>query len=189
MKVPYANKWQKEADELRAIALDCGLAEATKWGKPCFTHRGKNVAIVIPLKDACAFSFIKGALLDDPQHILQKIGAHTQSGRWIKFTSRKEVVAVQSTLKNYLHEAIAVEESGKRVTRKKESEYAVPEELQARLNAAAKLRTAFEALTPGRRRSYILHISGAKQAKTRAARAARGVPMIMSGRGFNERGD
>jgi len=189
VKVPYAKKWQNEADKLRAIALASGLSEETKWAKPCFTHRKKNVAIVIPLKDACAFSFIKGALLDDPKHILQKIGAHTQAGRWIKFTSLKEITAVQSTLKNYLLEAIEVEESGKKVTRKKESEYAVPEELQARLNAAPKLRAAFEALTPGRRKSYLLHVSAAKQAKTRAARVERCVPMIMSGRGFNERAD
>jgi uncharacterized protein YdeI (YjbR/CyaY-like superfamily) len=189
MKIPYAKKWQKEADELRAIALDCGLSEETKWGKPCFTHRKKNVAIVIPLKDACALSFFKGALLDDPQHVLLKIGEHTQAGRWIKFTSRKEIAAAQSILNNYLHEAIAVEDSGQKVTLKKDSEYAVAEELQAKLDAAPKLRKAFEALTPGRRKSYILHISAAKQAKTRAARVERCVPMIMSGRGFNERGD
>ena len=186
MKVPYAKKWQKEVDELRKIGLACELSEETKWGKPCFTYREKNVAIVIPLKDACAFSFIKGALLKDPKHILQKIGEHTQSGRWIKFTSSKEITALQSILRKYIYEAIEVEESGKKVTRKKASEYAVPEELQARLDAAPKLRAAFEALTPGRRKSYILHVSGAKQLKTRAARAERCVPMILGGRGFNE---
>ena len=89
MKVPYAKKWQKEADKLRKIVLDCDLTEEMKWGKPCFTYQKKNVAIVIPLKDACALSFFKGALLNDPKHILQKIGEHTQAGRWIKFTSLK----------------------------------------------------------------------------------------------------
>jgi uncharacterized protein YdeI (YjbR/CyaY-like superfamily) len=188
VKVPYARKWQKEADKLRTIALACGLTEAIKWGKPCLTYQEKNVAIVIPLKDACALSFFKGALLSDPKHILQKIG-QAQAGRWIKFTSVKEVAGVQSTLRNYLHEAIKVEASGKKVTLKKISDYAVPEELQARLDAAPKLRAAFEALTPGRRKSYIFHVSGAKQVKTRAARAERCVPMILSGRGFNERTD
>jgi uncharacterized protein YdeI (YjbR/CyaY-like superfamily) len=188
VKVPYAKKWQKEADKLRKIVLDCDLIEEIKWGKPCFTYQKKNVAIVIPLKDACAFSFFKGALLNDPKHILQKIG-QAQAGRWIKFSSFEEIATMQSILRNYIYEAIEVEESGRKVTFKKVSEYAVPEELQARLDAAPELRRAFEALTPGRRKSYILHVSGAKQAKTRAARAERCVAMILSGRGFNERTD
>ena len=115
VKIPYAKKWQKEADKLRKIVLDCDLIEEIKWGKPCFTYQKKNVAIVIPLKDACAFLFFKGALLNDPKHILQKIG-QAQAGRWIKFTSLKEITAMQSILKNYTCEAIAVEESGKKVT-------------------------------------------------------------------------
>lgn len=189
MRVPYAKKWQKEADKLRAIALDCDLIEEMKWGKPCFTHQNKNVAIVIPLKEACALSFFKGALLNDPKHILQKIGEHTQAGRWIKFSSLKEITAMQSILRNYIYEAIGIEKSGKKVTLKAHSEYAVPEELQARLDAAPGLRAAFEALTPGRRRSYIFHVAGAKQVKTRQARAEKCVPMILSGRGFNEFSD
>jgi uncharacterized protein YdeI (YjbR/CyaY-like superfamily) len=191
MNVPYAEKWQKETAKLRKIALDCDLTEERKWGKPCFTFQKKNVAIVIPLKESCAFSFVKGALLKDPKHILQKVGEHTQAGRWIKFTSLKEVTALQSTLRDYLYEAIEVEESGKKVALKKPSEYLIPEELQARLHADRTLKAAFEALTPGRRKSYIFHISGAKQAKTRVARTEKCVPMILSGRGFNEvlRGD
>src|SRR5579864_7405535 len=137
MKVPYAKKWQKETDKLRKIAVDCDLTEALKWGKACFTFQKKNVAIVIPLKESCAFSFFKGALLKDPKRILEKIGEHTQSGRWIKFTSVKEITALQSTLTNYLYESIALEESGKKVALKKPSEYAIPEELQARLEANA----------------------------------------------------
>src|SRR3982750_3178890 len=148
MKVPYAKKWQNETDKLRQIALDCDLTEELKWGKPCFTFLKKNVAIVIPLKESCAFSFFKGALLKDPKHILQKIG-EAQAGRWIKFTSPKEISAQQATLMSYIHEAIEVEESGEKVPLKKASEYAVPEELQVRLNAAPELKAAFEALTPG----------------------------------------
>src|SRR5262249_9528579 len=188
MKVPYAKKWQKETDMLRQIALDCDLTEELKWGKPCFTFLKKNVAIVIPLKESCAFSFFKGALLKDSKHILQKIG-EAQAGRWIKFTSPKEISALQATLRSYVYEAIQVEESGKKVPLKKASEYVVPEELQVRLNAAPELKAAFEVLTPGRRKSYIFHVSGAKQAKTRAAQAEKCVPMILSGRGFNERTD
>lgn len=189
MKVPYAKKWQKEVDALRKMAVECDLREETKWGKACFTFQGKNVAIVIPLKDTCALSFFKGALIKDQKHLLQKVGEQTQAGRWIKFASLKEIAAIQSTLKNYLHEAIQVEKSGKEVPLKKASEYAVPEELQAVLDGDPKLRAAFEALTPGRRKSYILHILDAKQAKTRAARVQRCAPMILRGRGFNERTD
>ena len=188
MRAPYAKKWQNETDNLRKIVIGCDLVEELKWGKLCFTYRKKNVAIIIPLKDSCALSFFKGALLKDPKHILQKIGK-AQAGRWIKFTSPKEISALQTTLRRYIYEAIEAEESGKKVPFKKASEYVVPEELQARLNAAPELKAAFEALTPGRRKSYIFHVSGAKQAKTRAARAEKCVPMILSGRGFNERTD
>ena len=186
MKVPYAEKWRKETDKLRQIALGCGLIEELKWCKPCFTLLKKNVAIVIPLKGSCAFSFFKGALLKDPKHILQKIGQQ-QAGRWIKFTSLREIAALRSTLKDYLYEAIEVEESGKKIEWKKPSEYPIPQELQRRLDDNVALRSAFATLTPGRRKSYIFHVSAAKQAKTRAARAERCVPMILSGRGFNER--
>ena len=186
MKVPYADKWQKETDKLRKIAVDCNLTEALKWGKPCFTFQKKNVAIVIPLKESCAFSFFKGVLLKDPKHILERIGDHTQAARWIKFTSFREIAPLRSILTDYIYEAIALEESGKKVELKKPSEYPIPEELQRRLDDNAVLRSAFATLTPGRRKSYIFHVSSAKQAKTRAARAEKCVPMILSGRGFNE---
>ena len=98
MQVPYLSKWQREIDALRAIALNCDLTEETKWGKPCFTAFGKNVAILIPLKESCALSFFQGALLKDPARILQKIGEHTQAARWIKFTSVREITALKSSL-------------------------------------------------------------------------------------------
>lgn len=186
MQVPYTVKWKNEADKLRKIALGCFLAEEIKWGKPCFTFQKKNVAIIIPLKESCALSFFKGALLRDPKHILEKIGEHTQAARWIKFASVKSITRVQATLTAYLYEAIALEESGKKVELKKPSEYPIPQELQAQLIADKALRSAYEALTPGRRKSYIFHIASAKQAKTRVERAQRCVPKILSGRGFNE---
>lgn len=186
MKVPYAQKWQRETDGLKKIALDCGLEEKLKWGKPCFTYLNRNVAIIIPLKEACALLFFKGALLKDPKHVLNKVGEHTQAGRWIRFTSPKEISVLRPTLVRYIAEAVQVEKSGREVPLNKASEYPVPEELQITLDAAPKLKAAFAALTPGRRKSLILHVSGAKQAKTRAARAQKCVPLIMSGRGFNE---
>jgi len=189
MKVPYAKKWQKETDRLRRIALDCSLTEELKWSKPCFTFRKKNVAIIIPLRDSCALSFFKGALLKDPKGILERIGEHTQAGRWIKFTSPRGITAVQSTLRDYLYEAIELEESGRKVELKKSTDYAVPEELQMLLDGSMPLKKAFDALTPGRRKSYFFYISKAQKAETKSARAARCVPMILSGRGFNESSD
>jgi len=186
VQVPYAKKWQKETEKLRNLALDCFLTEEIKWSKPCFTFQKKNVAVIIPLRDACALAFFKGALLRDAKGILERVGEHTQAGRWIKFTSVKEVASLRSTLRDYLYEAIELEESGRKVKLKKPADFPIPEELQALLDANASLAAAFEALTPGRRKSYSFHISSAKQAKTRAARAARCVPMIRSGRGFNE---
>lgn len=186
MKAPYAKKWQKETDKLRQIAVDCDLAEVFKWGKPCFTFLKKNVAIVIPLKESCALAFFKGALLKDAKHILERAGERTQAGRWIKFTSLREITSLQSILRDYLYEAIALEESGAKFEFKKPSEYPIPEDLQIRLDADPVLKKSFESLTPGRRKSYIFHISNAKQAKTRAARTERCVPMILNGRGFNE---
>jgi uncharacterized protein YdeI (YjbR/CyaY-like superfamily) len=186
MQVPYAKKWQRETDKLRQIAFECGLTEELKWGKPCFTSRKKNIAIVIPLKESCALSFFKGALLKDPKRLLEKIGEHTQAGRWIKFTAPREIAALRSTLKDYLREAIELEEAGKKVSLKKPSQYPIPEELQSKLDRDAALASAFAALTPGRRKSYIFYISSAKQATTRAARAEKCGPMILMGRGFNE---
>ncbi len=186
MKVPFAKKWQKEADKLRTIARNCDLTEELKWSKPCFTYLKKNVAIIIPFKESCALTFFKGALLKDPKHILLKISEHTQAGRWIKFTSVKEIAALESTLTNYLYEAIALEESGRKVALKKPSEFPIPEELQAVLKADPLVKAAFDALTPGRRKSYMFHISTAKQAKTRVARAEKCIPLILSGRGFLE---
>ena len=189
MQVPYANQWQKEMDKLRKIAMNCDLTEEIKWGKPCFTFLKKNIVIIIPLKESCALSFFKGALLKDSKRILKRIGEHTQAGRWIKFTSVKEITALQSALRSYLYEAIELEESGKKVKFKKSSEFLIPDQLQTVLNDNAALKASFEGLTPGRKKSYIFHIASAKQAKTREARAERCVPKILSGRGFNERPD
>ena len=186
MQVPYAKKWQKETDKLRTIALNCDLTDELKWSKHCFTFNRKNIAIIIPFKESCAFSFFKGALLKDPKHILEKISEHTQAGRWIKFTSTREITALESTLTRYLYEAIALEESGRKVPMKKPSDFPIPEELQALLDKDPLLRAAFDALTPGRRKSYSFHISSAKQPQTRTARAEKCIPLIFGGRGFNE---
>lgn len=184
--MPYAKKWQRETEALRAIAHGCGLGEEVKWGKLCFTLAKKNVVIIIPLKETCALAFFKGALLKNSKRLLRKIGQQ-KSGRSIKFTSTKEISELKPALTRYLEDAIRVEQSGRKAPRREASEYVVPPELQARLDSAPELKAAFEALTPGRPKSYLIHIASAKQAKTRAERAEKCIPKILSGRGFNER--
>lgn len=172
---------------LREIALACGLTEEVKWSKPCFTFHKKNVAIVIPLKESCAFTFFNGALLKDRKRVLANIGEHGREGRWIKFASVGEIRALKSTLRDYLHEGIALAKAGKTVAPRKPVDLPVPEALQNLIDNDGVLRRAFDALTPGRRRSYYFHISGAKQEKTRVTRARKCVPRILKGLGFLER--
>lgn len=186
MKVPFAKKWQQETAALRALALACGLGEECKWSKPCFTFAGRNVAIVIPLKESCAFSFFQGAMLKDPGRLLARIG-QAQAGRWIKFTSVAEIAARRGRLRGLIREAIAVEKAGKRFTPKPAAEYPMPAELQAALASRPEARAAFEVLTPGRRKSFMFYVAVAKRAATREARAEACLPKILSGRGWLER--
>lgn len=179
-------QWSEETALLRRLALDCGLTEELKWGKPCYTFEGGNIAIIQGFKAYCALMFFKGALLKDPKGILQKPGANSQAAHQARFTRASEIVAAESTLKAYLQEAISLEKAGLKVAFKKSPE-PTPAELQAALDRSPALKKAFAALTPGRQRSYILHISSAKQSATRATRAEKCAPGILAGRGFNER--
>lgn len=181
-----ATKWQQELAELRALLLGCGLTEELKWGQPCYTIDDGNVAILGSFKEYCALMFFKGALLKDPKGILVSPGEHTQSGRQVRFTALRDIVKLKTTLKAYVREAIAVEKAGLKVKLKKTADYAIPEEFQKRLDALPKLKTAFEALTPGRQRAYILYFSGAKQAKTRASRVEKCIPQILQGKGLDD---
>lgn len=184
--IKQEKQWREETGLLREIALGCGLVEELKWGKPCYTFQGGNVAIIQGFKAYCALMFFKGALLKDPKGILQKPGVNSQSAHQARFTSASEIAASKATLQAYLKEAIALEKAGLKVELKKSPE-PTPPELQAGLDGDAALRKAFAALTPGRQRSYILHISSAKQAATRASRVEKCKPGILAGRGFNER--
>lgn len=181
-----AQKWRNELEKLRAICLDCGLNEEAKWGQPCYTLNESNVVILGELKDHCVLSFFKGALLYDAEHVLQKPGEHTQSGRWIKFGSVEEIAKMEPVLKAYIYEAIEVEKAGLKVTLKTTTDYPIPEELQQKLDAFPALNAAFNALTPGRQRGYILHFSQPKQSKTREARIEKCIPLILSGKGWND---
>lgn len=183
--VSRAKAWRGEMQKLRSIFLDCGLDEEIKWGKPCFVFEGKNIAIIQPFKNFCSLMFFKGALLKDTHGLLRSQGANTQSALRLEFTSEAQVK--KSVVASYVKQAIAVEKAKTKVEFKAKHELELPKELSQYLKKDRKLAKAFDALTPGRRRSYVLHIKGAKQSSTRIARIERSIPNILAGRGFNER--
>jgi uncharacterized protein YdeI (YjbR/CyaY-like superfamily) len=181
-----AQQWQAELKELRAIALDSELTEELKWGVPCYAIEKKNVVLIHAFKEYCALLFFKGALLKDPQGILVQQTENVQAARQIRFTSVKEIVKLKSALKAYIEQAIEVEQAGLKVDFKKTTEFSVVEEFQTKLDKSAPLRKAFEALTPGRQRAYLLYFSSAKQSKTREARVAKCIPLIRKGKGLDD---
>ncbi len=178
--------WQKEIEKMRSIVLDCGLTEELKWGCPCYQYNETNVVLIHVFREYCAFLFFKGALLNDPNGILVQQTENVQAARQIRFTSLKEIVKLEAVIKAYIYEAIEVEKAGLTVKLKKTSEFNMPEEFQKRLNKNKALRTAFESLTPGRQRAYLLHFSSAKQAKTRESRIEKYIPQILEGRGIDD---
>jgi uncharacterized protein YdeI (YjbR/CyaY-like superfamily) len=181
-----AGKWQEEVLKLRTIILDCGLAEELKWGKPCYTLNRNNIVLIHTFKDYCALLFMKGALLKDPKKVLIQQTENVQSARQIRFTNLREIVKQESAIKAYVKEAIKVEKAGLEVEFKKTEKFPVAAEFQIQLNRNPALRTAFEALTPGRQRGYLLYFSGAKQSKTREARVEKCIPQILDGLGLND---
>ena len=186
--VRAAEPWRDEIAELRRIVLECGLTEEVKWGAPCFTADGGNVVIIGVLNDYCCLSFFKGVLLKDPEEILQAPGENSRSGRLIPFTAVDQILAQEATLKAYVDEAAGLERAGATVDFAKDREdLPVPAELQARFDEDPAFRAAFEALTPGRRRGWILHFSGAKQPATRASRIDKAKPRILAGKGMHDR--
>ena len=181
-----ATEWKKELTKLVTLLRGCGLTEELKWGKPCYSHEGGNVVLTVPFKDTCALILPKGALLKDPKKILIQPTENSQSMRQIRFTSLRQIEEMEGTLKAYIREAIDVEKSGLEITYKKTSEFAVPDEFQAKLAEMPKLKAAFEALTPGRQRAYLLYFAGAKQSKTRTARVEKCMPQILKGKGLDD---
>jgi uncharacterized protein YdeI (YjbR/CyaY-like superfamily) len=179
-------KFQKELELLRLIVLDCGIIEELKWGTPCYMFQKNNMILLGAFKDSCIISFLKGALLSDAENLLMKAGENTQAARIIKFTTVKDIVKIKSILKKYIFEAIEIEKAGLKVEPKKHSEYNIPEELQLKFNEKADFKKAFEALTPGRQRGYLLYFSDSKQSKTREARIEKYTQRIMSGKGIND---
>ena len=181
-----AEKWQLEYEKLRMIILDCGLTEELKWGVPCYTFQKSNIVLIHGFKDYCAILFIKGSLLQDPHGILIQQTANVQAGRQVRFTSLGEIVELEPILKTYVFEAIEVEKAGLEVSFKKHTEYAVPEELQQKFDEIPALKPAFDALTPGRHRGYLLYFSLPKQSKTRESRVEKYIPHILDGKGLDD---
>jgi uncharacterized protein YdeI (YjbR/CyaY-like superfamily) len=179
-----AKKWQPELQKLRAILLDSELTEEFKWSQPCYTFQGKNVVVISGLKESCALAFFKGVLLKDVHGVLTRPGQHSQSTRWMKFASVREIGELKSAVKAYIREAIEIERAGLKVKLKKTSDLKFPEELQLMLDEFPDFRTAFDALTPGRQRAYIYHFSAPKQSKTREARVQKYMPHILKGKGL-----
>jgi uncharacterized protein YdeI (YjbR/CyaY-like superfamily) len=181
-----AKVWGQEMKALRQIALDCNLSEQMKWGKPCYSLGADNIFLIHAFKDYCAYLFLKGALLSDPEHILVQQTANVQSARQIRFTSLDQIVEATATLKAYIFEAIEIEKAGLKVSFKTTSEMAFPEEFQNVLDNDAALKSAFWKLKPGRQKGYLLYFSSAKQAKTRVARVEKSIPLIISGKGLDD---
>lgn len=181
-----AKKWQQEFEKLRIIILDCGLTEELKWGVPGYTFQKKNIVLIHGFKEYCAILFVKGALLKDDKGILIAQTENVQAARQIRFTNVREIVKIETVLKTYINEAVEAEIAGLKVNYKKATEFTMPEEFISKLEQVPGLQDAFEALTPGRQRAYILYFSAPKQSKTREARVEKCMPQILDGKGLND---
>ena len=179
-------KWQKEYEKLRKIILSCGLSEELKWGCPCYTFENNNIVLMHGFKEYCALLFFKGALLADPDGMLIQQTENVQSARQLRFTSVQQVVKAERIVKAYVYEAIEVERAGLQVKYKKTKDFKIPDEFQTKLDKMPSLKTAFNALTPGRQRAYIFHFSQPKQSKTRTARVEKYLKQILNGKGLDD---
>ncbi len=181
-----AKKWQDEFEKLRMIILDCQLTEEFKWGVPCYTFQKRNIVLIHGFKEYCAILFFKGALLKDTFGILIQQTENVQASRQVRFTNIGEIVELKHILIGYINEAIEIEKAGLEVNFKKNTEFIIPEEFQNKFDKIPSLKTAFEALTPGRQRAYILYFSAPKQSKTRESRVEKCTQQILNGKGLND---
>lgn len=183
--IAAAKKWQAEMDELRRILLDLGLEEHYKWKQPCYMYMNTNLFIIGGFKAYCALSFFNGSLLKDLEGILEAPGENSQASRLIKFTSAEDILKLEPVIRSYVKEAMDLTETGAKVVFKKKQD-PIPEEFQAALEENDTLKKAFESLTPGRQRGYLLFFAGAKQSATRSARVEKYRQRILDGIGIND---
>ncbi len=181
-----AGKWQHETERLRKIALDCGLTEELKWGVPCYTYQNHNIVLIHVFKEYCALLFFKGVLLNNDHNLLVQQTKNVQAARQIRFTALKEIETQEKNIKRTIFEAIEVEKAGLKVELKKTNDFSIPTEFNERLKKQPALKTAFNKLTPGRQRAYLLHFSQPKQSKTREARIDKSTAQILAGKGLND---
>jgi uncharacterized protein YdeI (YjbR/CyaY-like superfamily) len=181
-----SDQWKDELTHLRPILLETKLEEDLKWNLPCYTYQGKNIAIIQPFKSCLALMFFKGSLLKDPKKLLIANGPHSQAARRFEFRSVKEISKLRATIKSYIKEAMAIEEAGEKVEFQK-TPHSEPAELQETFARNAKLKKAFQSLTPGRQRAYLMHFSNAKQSATRLSRIKKCIPQILEGKGLDGR--
>ncbi|MFZ5554077.1 MAG: YdeI/OmpD-associated family protein [Bacteroidota bacterium] len=179
-------QWKNELKAIRNILLESGLNEESKWGVPCYTHNNKNVIMIAAFREYCGISFFKGALLSDPHKLLEFAGENSQSSKLLKFTNVKQVEKLEKTIKEYIQEAILVEDSGMKVEFKKITEHKIPEELEVKFKKDAAFKKAFHSLTPGRQRGYLIYFSQPKQSKTKEERIEKCVGKIMKGKGMQD---
>ncbi|MGL6126431.1 hypothetical protein BBI01_08270 [Chryseobacterium artocarpi] len=179
-------QWKEEFEKLRIIALSTELVEDLKWGCPCYTFEGKNIFLIHGFKEYCALLFFKGALMKDPDHILIQQSKNVQAARQVRFTDVQQIIDLEKELKAYMFEAVEIEESGVKVKMKKTKDFEISEEFQQKLNENFELKKAFESLTQGRQRAYLLYFSSAKQSKTRESRIEKCIPQILDGKGLND---
>ena len=179
-------KWQEAYSELRILILDCGLLEELKWGCPCYTVGNSNIVLIHGFKNYCALLIMQGALLKDKKKILVQQTENVQSARQIRFKNVEEILKNKSTIKSYIEEAVALEKAGMKVELKKTTEYKIPKEFQTVLDDMLELKKAFQALTPGRQRGYLLYFSAPKQTKTKEARIEKYLQHILDGKGLND---
>lgn len=177
-------KWKEAFTELRSLITEFDLVEELKWGQPTYTINGKNVLLIHGFKEYCAILFIKGALMKDPQGILIQQTENVQAGRQVRFKSLDQVLQLRESLKSYIQEAIDNEASGKEIEFKKPAEFIIAQELKAKFDAEPRFKAAFDALTPGRQRAYLLFFAAPKQATTRQARIEKYTDLIMDGKGL-----
>ena len=178
--------WKNELQALRHIALNSGLLEELKWKQPCYTFNGKNILIVSAFKESCVINFMKGALMKDPNGILESPGENSQSAKFIRFTNLDKILKFEKEIQLYIQEAIEIEKSGSKIISKKIEEYQIPEELSEEFDNDNSFKTAFKSLTPGRQKGYIIHYSSAKQSATRISRILKSKEAIFQGKGLNE---
>ena len=179
-------KWREAYAKLRTIVLGCGLTEELKWGCPCYTFEKRNIVLIHGFKDYCALLFFKGALLKDPKGILIQQTENVQAARQIRFGGLGEIAKLKTSVKAYIKEAVQAEKAGLKVNLKKPGEFKMPGEFKAKLDEVSGLKKAFNALSPGRQRGYLLYFSAPKQSKTREARIEKSVPQILKGKGLND---